>query len=170
MEVTIKKAFKFRLELTEEQNERFRQFAGASRFAYNYALDRKKTLYKETGKSITSGEIEKEITRMKQTPEYEWLNEIPSQIPQQSIQNLEQAFAGFFNKRSGFPKFKKKQSWIQSFRIPQNIKVKDSRVFVPKLGYVKMNQSRAIEGTIKGATFRASPGGPWWTLVRFEQY
>jgi putative transposase len=107
---------------------------------------------------------------MKQTPEYEWLNEIPSQIPQQSIQNLEQAFAGFFNKRSGFPKFKKKQSWIQSFRIPQNIKVKDSRVFVPKLGYVKMNQSRAIEGTIKGATFRASPGGPWWTLVRFDQY
>jgi transposase len=37
MEVKIKKAFKFRLELTEEQNARFRQFAGASRFAYNYA-------------------------------------------------------------------------------------------------------------------------------------
>ena len=70
MEVKINKAFKFRLELTEEQKERFRQFAGASRFAYNFALARKKTLYKETGKSITSGEIEKEITRMKQTPEY----------------------------------------------------------------------------------------------------
>jgi Helix-turn-helix domain len=36
MEVKIKKAFKFRLQLTQEQNERFRQFAGASRFAYNY--------------------------------------------------------------------------------------------------------------------------------------
>ena len=168
MKVKIKKAFKFRLELTEEQNERFRQFAGASRFAYNYALARKKRLYQETGKSITSGEIQKEITRMKQTPEYEWLNEIPSQIPQQSIQNLEGAFARFFNKRSGFPKFKKKQSWIQSFRIPQNIKVKDSRVFVPKLGYVKMIQSRAIEGTIKGATFRASPGGHWFVSINTE--
>jgi putative transposase len=81
MEVKIKKAFKFRLELTEEQNERFRQFAGASRFAYNYALDRKKTLYKETGKTITSGEIQKEITQMKKTPEYQWLNDLPSQIP-----------------------------------------------------------------------------------------
>jgi Helix-turn-helix domain len=30
MKVKIKKAIKFRLELTEEQNERFRQFAGAS--------------------------------------------------------------------------------------------------------------------------------------------
>jgi transposase len=59
MQVKINKAFKFRLELTEEQNERFRQSAGASRFAYNYALARKKTLYQETGKSITSGEIQK---------------------------------------------------------------------------------------------------------------
>jgi putative transposase len=114
MQVKINKAFKFRLELTEEQNERFRQSAGASRFAYNYALARKKTLYQETGKSITSGEIQKEITRMKQTPAYEWLNEIPSQIPQQSIQNLERAFDRFFKKRSGFPKFKQKHSWIQS--------------------------------------------------------
>src|SRR5262245_32665833 len=62
MEVKIKKAFKFRLELTQEQNERFQQFAGTSRFAYNYALARKKTIYKETRKTITSGEIQKEIT------------------------------------------------------------------------------------------------------------
>jgi putative transposase len=82
MEVKIKKAFKFRLDLTPEQNERFRQFAGASRFAYNYALGRKKTLHHETGKSITSGEIQKEITRMKKSPEYDWLNDLPSQIPQ----------------------------------------------------------------------------------------
>jgi putative transposase len=168
MEVKINKAFKFRLELTEEQKERFRQFAGASRFAYNYALARKKSLYQETGKSITAGEIQKEITRMKQTPAYAWLNEIPSQIPQQSIQNLERAFDGFFNKRSGFPKFKKKQSWIQSFRIPQNIKVKDSRVLVPKLGYVKMIQSRQVEGTIKGATFRANHRGQWFVSINTE--
>jgi len=45
MGVRIRKAFKFRLELTSEQNQRFRQFAGASRVAHNYALDRKKTDY-----------------------------------------------------------------------------------------------------------------------------
>jgi putative transposase len=168
MEVKIKKAFKFRLELTQEQNQRFRQFAGASRFAYNYALDRKKTVYKETGKTITSGEIQKEITRMKKTPEYEWLNDLPSQIPQQAVQNVDRAFDGFFKKRSGFPKFKKKHSWIQSFRIPQNIKVKGGRVFVPKLGYVKMIQSREIEGTIKGATFRANHLGQWFVSINTE--
>jgi putative transposase len=95
MEVKIRKAFKFRLELTPEQNQRFRQFAGASRFAYNYALDRKKTVYKETGKTITSGEIQKEITRIKKTPQYQWLNDLPSQIPQQAVQNLDRAFDGY---------------------------------------------------------------------------
>ena len=168
MEVKIRKAFKFRLELTEEQNERFRQFAGASRFAYNYALDRKKKVYKETGKSITSGEIQKEITRMKKTPEYQWLNDLPSQIPQQAVQNIDRAFDGFFKKRSGFPKFKKKHHSVQSFRIPQYIKLKNGEVFVPKLGYVKMIQSRQIEGTIKGATFRADHRGQWSVSINTE--
>ena len=145
MEVKIKKAFKFRLQLTQEQNERFRQFAGASRFAYNYALDRKKTIYKETGNTITSGEIQKEITRMKKTLECEWLNDLPSQIPQQAVQNLDRAFDGYFKKRSGFPKFKKKHQSVQSFLIPQNIKVKNGEVLVPKLGYV-------------------------WRMVRLDQY
>jgi len=168
MEVKIKKAFKFRLQLTQEQNGRFGQFAGTSRFAYNYALDRKKTTYKQTGKSITSGEIQEEITQMKKSPEYEWLNDVPSQIPQQAVQNLDRAFDGFFKKRSGFPKFKKKHSSVQSFRIPQNIKVKGGKVFVPKLGYVKMIQSRQIEGTIKGASFRADRRGQWFVSINTE--
>ena len=168
MEVMIKKAFKFRLELTAEQSERFEQFAGTSRFAYNYALDRKKTTYQQTGKSITSGEIQIEITQMKKTPEYQWLNDVPSQIPQQAVRNVDRAFDGFFEKRSGFPRFKKKHSSVQSFRIPQNIKVKAGEVFVPKLGYVKMIQSRELEGTIKGATFRANHCGQWFVSINTE--
>src|SRR5262249_35633210 len=41
-----------------------------------------------------------------------------------AVQNVDRAFDGFFEKRSGFPRFKKKHSSVQSFRIPQNIKVK----------------------------------------------
>jgi putative transposase len=156
MEVTIRRAFKFRLELTQEQTERFEQFAGTARFAYNYALDRKKTTFKETGKSISSNEIAKEFTQMKRTPHYQWLNDMPAYIPQQAVRNLDIAFTNFFDKRSGFPKFKKKHSSIQSFRIPENIKVKDGEVLVPKLGYVKMIENREIEGAIKSATFRAN--------------
>ena len=47
-----------------------------------------------------------------------------------AVQNVDRAFDGFFEKRSGFPEFKKKHSSVQSFWIPQNIKVKDGEVFV----------------------------------------
>jgi len=107
MEVKIKKAFKFRLELTQEQNERFGQFAGTSRFAYNYALDRKKTTYKQTGKSITSGEIQKEITRMKKSLEYEWLNDVPSQIPQQAIAEPGSSIRWILQEAIRFPEIQK---------------------------------------------------------------
>src|SRR5215467_3426079 len=85
-----------------------------------------------------------------------------------AVQNVDRAFDGFFEKRSGFPKFKKKHSSVQSFRIPQNIKVKDGEVFVPKLGYVKMIQSREVEETIKGATFRANHCGQWFVSINTE--
>jgi putative transposase len=141
---------------------------GSSPSDCNYAFDRKKTTFKETGKSISSNEIAKEFTQMKRTPEYQWLNDMPAYIPQQAVRNLDIAFTNFFDKRSGFPKFKKKHSSIQSFRIPENIKVKDGEVLVPKPGYVKMIESREIEGAIKSATFRANHLGQWFVSISTE--
>jgi putative transposase len=63
---------------------------------------------------------------------------------------------------------KRNPSSVQSFRIPQNIKVKNGQVLVPKLGPVKMIQSRPIEGTIKGATFRANHRGQWFVSINTE--
>jgi putative transposase len=105
---------------------------------------------------------------MKKTPQYQWLNDLPSQIPSKPLRNLDRAFDRYFKKRSGFPKFKKRHHSVQSFRIPQNIKVKDGEVLVPKLGSVKMIQSRQIEGMIKGATFRASHRGGWFVSINTE--
>jgi hypothetical protein len=48
--------------------------------------------------------------------------------------------------RAGFPKFKTKKNAKQSFRIPQRVVLKDGKVYVPKLGWVKVRQSQDIEG------------------------
>ena len=55
--------------------------------------------------------------------------------------------------RAGFPKFKTKKNAKQSFRIPQRFVLQDSKVYVPKLGWVKVRQSQDIEGETKSATF-----------------
>jgi putative transposase len=119
--------------------------------------------------AVTRKLKDNQITQIKKTPEYEWLNDLPSQIPRAApLRNVDRAFDGCFKKRSGFPKFKKKRHSVQSFRVPQIIKVRGGRVFVPKLGYVKMIQSREIEGTIKGATFRANHRGQWFVSINTE--
>ena len=48
-----RRAYKFRLKPTTEQAESLRLFAGARRFIYNWALERRKLTYKARGKSVS---------------------------------------------------------------------------------------------------------------------
>jgi IS605 OrfB family transposase len=108
-------------------------------------------------------EIQKEITRRKKTPEYQWLNDVPSQIPQQAVQNVDRAFDGYFKKRSGFPKFKKKRSSVQSFRIPHH----EALVFesLNVKGMTKTKLSKSIHDTAFGEIRRqAEYKGIWYDV------
>ncbi|RYD41776.1 MAG: transposase, partial [Verrucomicrobiaceae bacterium] len=57
------------------------------------------------------------------------------------------------------PKFKKKGK-KDAFRYPQGVKVRQSRVYLPKIGWVRYRASRPIEGTILQATIKRE--GPHW--------
>ena len=168
VEQIIKKAFKFRLKPTDEQLNVLAQCAGTARFAYNYGLARKKEAYKQTGQNISINEIIKEFPILKKTDEYSWLNDVAAYIPQQALKNLERGFVNFFEKRAGFPKFKKKYSSAQSFRIPEGIKVRNGQVYIPRVGWIEMIEHRPIEGTIKNATFRANHLNQWFVSLSVE--
>lgn len=49
-----------------------------------------------------------------------------------SLKQLVTAFDNFFTKRAKYPNFKSKKNAKQSYAIPQNIKLSDNKVFVPK--------------------------------------
>ena len=68
-----------------------------------------------------------------------------SQMLQQALANLKRAYVNFFAGRAKFPKFKKKKSARQSFRIPQRVKVSDGYVYIPTMGKVKLRQSEVID-------------------------
>jgi hypothetical protein len=99
-------------------------------------LARRKETYQQNGKSISWSELSAELTGLKSKPGWEWFKEIDSQLLQQAIADCKKAFENFFQKRTGFPKFKKKHSSHQSFRIPQRVKLEGSRVYIPKIGWV----------------------------------
>ena len=56
------------------------------------------------------------------------------------------------------------------FRIPQRVTVKDGKVYVPKIGWVRIRQSQPVEGATKSATFRRDACGHWYLtlVVEFE--
>jgi putative transposase len=163
-----RKVYRFKIDPTAKQEAALSRYAGARRFVFNRALQRRKETYEQTGKSIPWSELSVELTGLKTRPGFEWLKEVDSQLLQQAIADCKRAFDNFFQKRAGFPKFKKKHSAHQSFRIPQRVKLEDGRVYIPKIGWVAVRQSQAVDLPLKSATFKREATGKWHVLLVVE--
>src|SRR6185437_4943512 len=135
-------AFKYELKLMNSHIRKLYRIAGSCRVVYNKALILQKTRYEQGEKKLTYAGLCNELTTWKKDPKYTWLNEPPSQALQQSLKDLERAYQNFFNKRADFPKRKKRGS-RDAFRFPQGIKLdqENSRVYLPKLGWVRYRNS-----------------------------
>ncbi|MCZ7569352.1 MAG: transposase [Ardenticatenaceae bacterium] len=161
----ICKAFRFKLRPTPSQEQMFRQYAGAYRWVWNEMLHERKETYRATGKSLSMYAQMRRLTELKQQPETAWLNDVHSQVLQEPIKNLHRAFINFFEQRARYPKFKSKRRGLGSFTFPQSVKVEGSRVWLPKIGWVRFRKSREVEGTIKRATIRHKVSGWYLSLL-----
>ncbi len=159
--MTITRCYKFRLEPTAEQEHEFPRFSGCRRFVWNWALERKQAVYKETGKSIGYVALAAELVQLKKQPETAFLKKCHSQVLQQTLMGLDKAFVAFFEKRARFPKFKGRKHLRHSFRIPQNVSLVDGKVSIPKIGLVKVRLHRETCGEIKSATIKQEADGHW---------
>jgi putative transposase len=167
----VKRAFKFKLNPTRLQCEMFLRFAGARRFVFNRGLDQRQKAYEVTGKSPSYFEQNKELTSLKEAAETTWLAEIHSQVLQQGLKDLDRAFQNFFRRvkkgeKPGHPKFKKK-GMNESFRFPQGVKVEGSKVYLPKIGWIKFRKSREILGEINETTI-LQEGADWYVSFSSE--
>src|SRR5690348_9153955 len=143
--------FKFEMRLNGKQLRELRRFAGACRFVYNKALALNNERYVKKEKRLGYAALSALLPTWKQ--EYSWLSEAPAQALQQSLKDLEQAYANFFQKRAGFPALHKKGQ-NDSFRIPQDFEVdnENGRVKLPKCEWIRYRKSRDIEGKPKKIT------------------
>ncbi len=160
-------AFEFELMPNGEQQRDMRSFAGARRFVYNKALEAQKTNYAAGGQFIGYFAMTKELIDWKK--EFPWLKQSPSQTLQQALKDAERAFKNFFEKRAGFPRFKKRGVG-DSFRFPQGFEIDqaNSRIKLPKLGWIRYRNSREILGTAKNITL-SQLGGKWFSSIHTER-
>lgn len=136
-----RKVYRFRIDPTSAQAEQIYGMAGAKRFVFNWALARRKDHYAEHNEGLSAKVLSAELTALKKQPDTEWLKGVDSQRLQQALKDVDRAFQNFFDKRSRFPRFKSKRRETPSFRIPQRVKVEGGKVYVPKVGWVKVRQS-----------------------------
>jgi len=149
------KAYKYRIYPTKSQIELIEKHFGCARFVYNYFLDFRQKEYAK-GKKVGYSVTQAELTKLKKLDEYKWLNEVGSQSLQMALRNLDNAFTRFFKKDSGYPKYKSKKHSYQNFTAPQNIKIANNRVYLPKFTKdgIKLKYHREIpkNATLKQAT------------------
>jgi putative transposase len=162
-------AYKFQLRPKAAQEEKMRRFAGCCRFLWNKALALEKETYEETGKRIGYNGLAGFLHDWKKTEETAFLAEAHSQVLQQALKDLDRAYVNFFQKRAELPRFKKKGRH-DSFRYPQGFKLdeRNSRVFLPKIGWMRYRKSRDTKGTPKQITVSLS-AGKWHVSIQTER-
>ncbi len=164
-------AFRYELMPTGEQQRDMRRFAGSCRFVFNKALALQKERYEQGEKKLGYAGLCKLLTEWRNGPETPWLADAPVHPLQQTLKDLERAYANFFAKRADFPRFKKKGQ-SDSFRYPDPKQIKldqaNSRIFLPKLGWVRYRNSREVLGTVKNVTVSQSCG-KWFVSIQTER-
>ena len=153
-----RQAFEFEIQPNGAQQRRIKQFCGCARFVFNKALDGQKQAYKaDNNTTFSYTKIANQLPQWKKT--FTWLKDCHSQVLQQSLKDLERAYCNFFEKRANFPRFKKK-GIKERIRFPQGCKLEqhNSRLYLPKIGWVRYRNSRNVVGEIKNVTVRQKCG------------
>lgn len=164
--MNLRRVYRFKMEPTNAQEHGLRCLAGARRFIWNWGLGRRRAHYAEHGTTLRYPVQNLELTELKRNEELSWLREADSQALQEVLRDLDRAFTNFFEKRARFPKFKKKRQRRDAFRIPQRVRIDGERIYCPKVGWIDLRLSQAVEGTTKSATFKRDACGDWYvTLV-----
>jgi putative transposase len=153
---------KARIYPTDAQAEKLSQFFGCARWWWNQALNQTTATYAETGKGLSREGLNALLPALKK--EFPWLGECHSQVLQSVTLNLSKAFINFFEKRAKFPNFKSKHG-KQSIQYPQGTKFVDNLIYLPKLGWVKINLHRPLDGEVKTVTISKNTSGQYFAAI-----
>ncbi len=161
----MKNVAKVRIYPTDEQKEALSQAFGCARWFWNNSLNATNELYKETGKGLSQIGMNSRLPGLKE--EFPWLTDCYSQVLQSVSLNLSRAFINFFEGRASFPNFKSKHD-KQSIQYPQNVKLLDNALKIPKIGEVKAKLHRTFEGKLKTVTISMNWTRKYYASLLFD--
>jgi transposase len=164
-------AYKYELMPNGEQRRNMRRFAGSCRFVFNKALALQKENHEAGNKFIGYVAMAKLLTGWRNGVDTPWLKDVPCHPLQHALKDLEKAYKNFFAKRAEFPRFKRKGSG-DNFRYPDPKQIKldqaNSRLFLPKLGWLRYRNSWDVLGELRNVTVSQS-GSKWFVSIQTQR-
>lgn len=165
--MVVKRNYKFRLSPGDGTKLHLQEVLNTCRFVYNQLLEKRNIHYKETKKTLSCFDCNQLIKEMSlKTP-------VHSQVLQNVSARVDSAYLGFFrrlkdkNGKAGFPRFKSYDRY-DSFTFPQTgFKIKGKKIWLSKIGDIKVNFHRKIEGKIKSLTIKRE-GTRWCAIFSCE--
>ncbi len=172
-------AFRFCLRLKPDQERQLHRISTSLRWLWNKALGEQQRRHKEGEKYASYEDMASWLTSWRNCEQTRWLSESPSHPQQQVLKRLDAAFKRFFKKEGGYPSFKKygDNPGIR-FPDPKQLELDQTqhkhgngRLKVPKLGWLRLRQSRKLEDgcKIKNASI-VREGKKWFVSLQVEQF
>lgn len=142
--------YKTEINPNSKQITKINQTIGVCRFIYNFYISENQKAYKNNKPFITAFSFSKWLNDdfIPNNPDYLWIKDVSSKSVKQSIVYAERAFKNFFNKKTEYPKFKKKnKSDVKMYFVKNNkgdCLCERHRIKIPTLGWIKLKEKGYI--------------------------
>ncbi len=171
----ILRAFKVQLDVNNKQQTLLLQHIGCARWAFNWALAKKKEAFDKKEKIPNAIELHRELNKLKQS-DVPWMYNSSKTSPQNALRDCDKAFKNFFDRckkkvkgKKGFPKFKSKKNEKQSFRLDGAISIESGYVKLPRIGKLKLTEKDYIPTDCKILSATVSKrAGKWFVSIQVE--
>ena len=165
------KAYKYRLKPSAKVIAIFESWLILLCELYNAALQERRDAYRINHLSINYKAQANQLPEIKKDrPEFAHIH---SQVIQNALKRVAFAFDGFFRRikegqKPGYPRFRSSFRY-NSFTYPQSgFSLKGKKLHLSKIGKVKLNLSRPIEGEIKTCMIKREADG-WYAIFAVEE-
>lgn len=168
----MRRSFKYRLYPTKGQAERLQRTLDLCRELYNAALEERRKAWRQCRLSLNYHDQRGQLPDVKRDrPD---VAEAHSQVLQDVLCRLEKTFQAFLRRCRngeipGYPRFKGYNRY-DSFTYPQypsGATLRDNRLYLSKIGGIRIKLHRAIKGKVKTVTIKRE-AGKWYAVFSCE--
>jgi putative transposase len=169
----MQKQFKYRIYPTKKQTRLLNETLEECRWLYNHLLEQRCTVYEQEGKELSCFEQQRTYAALKE--QRSSLSMVHSQVLQNVAIRIDMVFKPFVRRckqgeNPGAPRFKGQGRYdsITYPQVPNGCQIKDGKLFLSKIGYVKIELHRPLSGTPRACTISRSATGKWYACFATE--